>query len=184
MDDVAMLELPRLGGARLRNRAVDLPELEIHAGGHGSAPMPCMARLLIGRASCDCAAQGGLAARIAGLRDRSLLQRRLWPIAAARANVLDGPVSALRHLVGLLAQDPRQSAAGGRRNRHDGNADPRSADRTPGETWTTQLARNSAGRDRLCASPRRLTPRPRCRTWRRRAPRARLCRPRPRTGRR
>ena len=38
-------------------------------------------------------------------------------------NVLGGPVSALRHLVDILAHDQVNPAARGRRDRHDGNAD-------------------------------------------------------------
>jgi 2-oxo-3-hexenedioate decarboxylase len=55
------------------------------------------------------------------------------------ANVLDGPLSALRHLVDLLAQDPVNPPLAAGEIVTTGTLT-RAFPVVPGETWTTQLA--------------------------------------------
>ncbi|MBO0755198.1 MAG: hypothetical protein J2P54_05025 [Bradyrhizobiaceae bacterium] len=60
------------------------------------------------------------------------------------ANVFDGPLSALRHLVDLLARDPVNFAARNRRHRHHRHLDPRLSDLCPAKAGVRRFTASSS----------------------------------------
>ena len=131
------------------------------------------------RAPCLQAARGGMAAKNGELRNRSLPQWRHGR-QRPRRQCPRQPAAGACAIWSAAGEDPVNPPLAGRRDRLDRHADPRAAGRAR-RNVDDQGARNSVGR-RVAACFAR--PRPRSRTSRRRAPRARPCRPRPRTGRR
>ena len=92
----------------------------------------------------DCVADGGLHGRLFVGPRRKLSDKERGTLAAdlsaltirlsrngaladtgSGANVLDGPIQALAHLVAVLGEGQAEPAAARRRDRHDGDADAR-----------------------------------------------------------
>ena len=126
-----------MGGARLRDRAVDFSELEIHAGRHRRRQRACTAR-------CSSANATRSRPRKADwLRELPTFEIDLYcngtlADRGRASNVLDGPVSALRHLVQLLAQDPLSPPLAAGEIVTTGTLT-RALPIKAGETWSTTL---------------------------------------------
>ena len=86
------------------------------------------------------------------LRDGAVVDR------GQAANVLDGPLSALRQLVGLLARDSGQSPVRNRRHRHHRHLDPRLSDLARGEL-EHDASRHRARRQACLVRMNRTSPR-------------------------
>ena len=119
--------LHRLDRAWLRDRAVDLPELVVPRPRHRCGLRPAWAALDRAAPGRGVAARG-LGARAVALRDRSLPQRRHWPIAAER------PMSSAGRCSRCVISPRRwrrmlKPAARARRDRDHRNAHPRLSDR-------------------------------------------------------
>ena len=102
----ALAGLHRVGRPRLRDRAIDLPGLAFRGSPIASRAAGCTAPSCSDSAQRSPAATSTLGSAGSPISRSSLSATARCSTAVTRRNVLDGPLSALKHLVELLAERP------------------------------------------------------------------------------
>src|SRR5215208_1487762 len=127
-----------MGGSRVRDRAVRVSGVAVCGGGHHCGLRTARGAVVGPRHTVALAETGEWFDALSTFRI-SLLRNGADVEHGTGANVLDGPLSALRHLVGLVMDDPSSPKLSAGEIVSTGTLT-RAMPIAPGERWSTKLS--------------------------------------------